>query len=87
MQRRTDKKLKSVQCSYVDYHPLKYSGHNCWIVREVYQFQQKIITYVVCREFYTERIKDIVIDHFLEQKMNLLCYKKNFYSKSKLVGK
>ena len=85
MQRRSDKILKSGQCSCKYYHPLRFADDNVWTVREIYHIQQKIITYAVCREFYNERIKDIFIDEVPEQKMNLLCYKKDFYSKS--VGK
>ena len=80
MEKKSNKILKS-GCSCKYYHPVRFSADNVWVVREIYHAHQKIITYAVCREFYKERIKDIFIDGIPEQKMSLLCYKNNIYSK------
>ena len=74
--------MKLGQCTYADYHNLRFSSTNVWILREISHIQEAINIYAVCREFYTKRIKDIFIHEFVEQKMSYLCSKKELYSKS-----
>ena len=79
MRRRSDKILESGRCNCAYYYPVRFSDDNVWIVREIYHLQQKIIAYAVCREFYSERLWNTFSEGVPEQKMNLLCYKKDLY--------
>ena len=79
MRRRSDKILESGRCKCAYYHPVTFSDNNVWIVREIYHIQQKIITYAVCREFYSEKLTNIFIEGVPEQKIHLLCNRKDFY--------
>ena len=60
LDKKCDKIMKLGQCTYADYHTLRFSSTNVWILREISHIQEAINIYAVCREFYTKRIKNLL---------------------------
>ena len=74
--------IKSDLCECKCCKPTKFRAKGIWILREVNHEYQTNIIYVVCREYYSEKLKNIFIGEYHEQKMNTDCSKKNFFTKS-----
>ena len=72
-------------CSCKHCRPLKFRDKGIWILREINHEYQTDIRYIVCREYYNKKLKDIFIGEFHKQKMNSLFDKKEYFSKS--IGK
>ena len=85
IEKKYDKMVKSGMCSCKHCRPLKFRDKAIWILREINHEYQTDISYIVCREYYNKKLKDIFIGEFHEQKMTSLCDKKEYFSKS--IGK
>ena len=60
---------------------MKFRAKGTWILRELNHEYETDIIYVVCREYFSEKLKSIFIGEYHELKMNTICKKKHFFIK------
>ena len=77
-----DEIIKKGYCKCCHCKPVKLRSKGIWILREINLKFQTDIIYVVCREYYSEKLKNIFIGEYHELKMNSMCSKKHLFSKS-----
>ena len=77
--------IKNGHCRCCHCKPIKLRSKGIWILREINHEYETDIIYVVCREYYSEKLKNIIIGEYHELKMNSMCSKKHLFSKS--IGK